>query len=351
MADNFYIVDVFAIEKYTGNQLAVVLNAGDFSSEQMLKIACEMNYSETTFVLSDKEKNGGYDVRIFTPNEELPFAGHPTLGTAFIIGREIIKKPLEQIKLNLKVGQIPVTFEDDDVLRMKQKPPVFGSILDASMLADVLNVAIDDIDTRFPIQEVSTGIPCVIVSLKSLQALQNARVNQEKYFKLIEKLNRDFVSESDDRRRNSAFRQGRGHFFDRGTLSTKKLSSDTALEQNNERIADSDTKSRLKAKAILIFCPETINKQNHLQVRLFADYYGVPEDPATGSANGCLAGYLAKYNYFNGNLLSEEDLRVEQGYQINRPSLLRLRAKEITGEIEINVGGKVIMVAEGKLVQ
>ncbi len=294
MADNFYIVDVFAVEKYTGNQLAVVLNAGDFSSEQMLKIACEMNYSETTFVLSDKEKNGGYDVRIFTPNEELPFAGHPTLGTAFIIGREIIKKPLEQIKLNLKVGQIPVTFEDDDVLRMKQKPPVFGSILDASMLADVLNVAIDDIDTRFPIQEVSTGIPCVIVSLKSLQALQNARVNQEKYFKLIEKL---------------------------------------------------------EAKAILIFCPETINKQNHLQVRLFADYYGVPEDPATGSANGCLAGYLAKYNYFNGNLLSEEDLRVEQGYQINRPSLLRLRAKEITGEIEINVGGKVIMVAEGKLVQ
>ena len=94
--ETFYIVDVFAESKYSGNQLAIVTNAGSLSDEQMQRIAKEMNYSETTFILSDKERNGGYDVRIFTPAAEVPFAGHPTLGTAFIIRQEIIGKPVEQ---------------------------------------------------------------------------------------------------------------------------------------------------------------------------------------------------------------------------------------------------------------
>ena len=85
----FYIVDVFAEEKYAGNQLAVVRGAGDLSDGEMQRIAAEMNYSETTFILSDEERDGGYDVRIFTPREEIPFAGHPTLGTAYVIAREI----------------------------------------------------------------------------------------------------------------------------------------------------------------------------------------------------------------------------------------------------------------------
>lgn len=108
---NFYIVDVFAVGKYTGNQLAVFTGdeVAKLSDIDMQRIAKEMNYSETTFIPSNEMKNGGYDVRIFTPEQELPFAGHPTLGTAFILQQEIIKNQVETVILNLKVGQIPVT--------------------------------------------------------------------------------------------------------------------------------------------------------------------------------------------------------------------------------------------------
>ena len=100
----FYIVDVFAEKKYVGNQLAVFRDISHLTTEEMQVIAKEMNYAETTFILSEQEKNGGYDVRIFTPEEEVPFAGHPTLGTSFIIQQKIIKKQVDQLILNLKIG-------------------------------------------------------------------------------------------------------------------------------------------------------------------------------------------------------------------------------------------------------
>jgi trans-2,3-dihydro-3-hydroxyanthranilate isomerase len=121
----YYIVDVFAEERYKGNQLAVFCHVGDLSSEEMQKIAKETNYSETTFILSDETRDRGYDVRIFTPNEEVPFAGHPTLGTAFIIRNEIMEVKKDQLTLNLKVGDIPVTFDDTGTIWMKQKEPTF----------------------------------------------------------------------------------------------------------------------------------------------------------------------------------------------------------------------------------
>lgn len=287
----FYIVDVFAIEKYTGNQLAVVLNSGGLTPGEMQNIASEFNFSETTFITS-QEIDGSFNVRIFTPNEEVPFAGHPTLGTAYVIQQEIIKKPIQQLLLNFKIGQIPVTFSSDDTLYMKQKEPEFGKIFKASEIARVLGINADEIDNRFPVQEISTGLPCIIVPIKNLQTLNKCTVDKEKYFKFIESLD---------------------------------------------------------AKAILVFCPETIHEENNFNVRFFADYYGVSEDPATGSANGCLAGYLVRHNYFSGKLLVEDDLRIEQGYKINRPSLLLLRACEADAKIKILVGGKVIMVAKGGL--
>jgi hypothetical protein len=124
----FYIVDVFAEEKYAGNQLAVVRGGFDLADEALEKIALEMNYSEITFVLSDEEVDGGYDVRIFTPGGEVPFAGHPTLGTAYVIRLEILAEPADRVTLNLKAGRIPVTF--GEVLWMRQLPPTFGSKLD-----------------------------------------------------------------------------------------------------------------------------------------------------------------------------------------------------------------------------
>ncbi|MHC4584806.1 MAG: PhzF family phenazine biosynthesis protein, partial [Planctomycetota bacterium] len=102
-----------------------------------------------------------------------------------------------------------------------------------------------------------------------------------------------------------------------------------------------------QAKAILVFCPETYSQENDLNVRVFVDYYGIPEDPATGSGNGCLAGYLVKHRYFGKDQI---DIRAEQGYEIARPSLIYLRAKNKEGKINISVGGKVVTVAKGELI-
>lgn len=290
----FYIVDVFAEEKFAGNQLAVVRDAAGLSDGQMQNITKEMNYSETTFILSDDQKDGGYDVRIFTPAREVPFAGHPTLGTAYIIQQEIIKEPIEKIILNLKVGQIPVTFnytgKEKDALRMKQIEPTFGQIIEPEPISEMLSIDANDIDERFPVHEVSTGMYFIIVPLKTLDAVKRAKVVKDKYFKLIE--------------------------------------------------------NRL-AKAVLVFCPETYSKENDLNVRVFVDYFGIPEDPATGSGNGCLAGYLVKHRYFGKYQI---DIRVEQGYEIARPSLLYLRAENKEGQIDIFVGGKVVTIARGELV-
>jgi len=289
----FYTLDVFAEEKYAGNQLAV-FRAGDIPDALMQKIAREMNYSETTFIVREETRNGGYDVRIFTPEKEVPFAGHPTLGTAYVIQREIVREPVEKVILNLKVGRIPVTFEYSGAevsrLWMKQNRPVFGRIFDALQVSLALNLDMGDLDDRFPIQEVSTGLPFIMVPLKNLDALKRAHVSRDRYFDLIR---------------------------------------------------DTD------AKAIFVFCPESHSGKNDSSARLFADYYGVPEDPATGSANGCLAGYAVKYRYWGEGRIEK---RVEQGYEIGRPSLLYLRAEEIAGGIDVNVGGSVLMVAKGEFV-
>ncbi len=293
-AHAFVIVDVFAEKKYAGNQLAVFKDARDISDEEMKLFAKEMNFSETTFILSDKEHKGGYDVRIFTPAEEIPFAGHPTLGTAFVIQQEIIRRPVEKVILNLRIGQIPVALSfskgEVDDLWMEQKHPEFGKEIDKDIIARSLNIEAADIDERFPVQEVSTGLPFMIVPLKSLEIVKKARVNRDVFFQLI---------------------------------------------------AD------IEAKAPLIFCPETYNPKNDLNCRVFVDYYNIPEDPATGSANGCLAGYLVKHRYFGRARIN---VKVEQGYEIGRPSLLYLKAEENAKTIDVLVGGKVFKIATGEFV-
>ncbi len=290
----FYLVDVFAEEKFSGNQLAVFRCAKKLSDDQMQRIAKEMNYSETSFILSDEKQNGGYDVRIFTPETEVNFAGHPTLGTAFVIQHEIIKEPVNEVVLNLKAGKIPVYFkftgEKSNNLWMKQLPPIFGDKFDAELLSKILGIDMSDINASFPIQDVSTGLPVVIVPLKTLDAMKKARINRDKYFEFIK---------------------------------------------------------NIEAKTILVFCPETYNVAHDLNVRFFADQYGIPEDPATGSANGCLAAYLVKHRYFGSNRIN---IQVEQGYEIGRPSLLFLKSEEKKQELSVYVGGKVEMICKGQLV-
>ena len=180
----FYIVDVFAQEKYAGNQLAVFRGAGHLPDATLQKIAAEMNYSETTFVLSDEKRDGGYDVRIFTPREEVPFAGHPTLGTAYVIQREIISRPVDRLTLSFVAGRIPVVL--GEVLWMEQLSPVFGEPLDPTLISRVLGLSEDELDGRYPVQEVSTGLPAIIVPVNDLAALKRCRVDRGRYFGLVE---------------------------------------------------------------------------------------------------------------------------------------------------------------------
>jgi trans-2,3-dihydro-3-hydroxyanthranilate isomerase len=195
-----------------------------------------------------------------------------------------------------------VTFHADEgqagILWMQQIAPTFGEVIDVEIIASILGLSVDDFDSRFPIQEVSTGLPFIIAPIKTLESLQRISVHSDSYFA--------FVSER-------------------------------------------------WAQAILVFCPESHEGKEigrtglhpRLSARMFAEFLGVQEDPATGSANGCLAGYLAKHRYFGEPQI---DVQVEQGYEIKRPSLLYLKAEEQDGNIDVFVGGKVVSIAQGVLV-
>ena len=284
----FFMTDVFAERPLEGNQLATFFDFGKLDGRQMQRIARETNLSETTFITSRTERMGGYDVRIFTPNEEIPFAGHPTLGTAHIIREKLIKKKVENVVLNLKVGQIPVSFTNGSKLAwMRQKAPEFGRTFDPKEAAAILGLERNDIDDRWPVEEVSTGLPFIIIPLRSLQALKRIRVDVAALRSLITG----------------------------GTASIP-----------------------------LAFSPGGQEEGQAFSVRVFPVLEGISEDPATGSGNGCLAAYMVKNSY--GGSPSVE-AKIGQGYEIGRPSTLYLKADSTDREIIVNVGGKISEVASG----
>jgi trans-2,3-dihydro-3-hydroxyanthranilate isomerase len=283
------MVDVFAEEKLEGNQLAVIIDEG-LSMDKMQQIAKEFNFSETAFITSVDKENHIYGVRIFTPESELPFAGHPTLGTAYIIQQVIIGESVEEIILVMKAGEVPVKFtytkSVPDLLWMKQMEPIFGKKHDPKPFTEILGLKTEEIDSEYPIQEVSTGLPFFIIPLRTRKAVSKT------------------------------------------TLDVDKLKAYT---------------EKTDAKWPLVFCKNPENPGNHLKARVITTF---TEDPATGSANGCLAAYLVKHRYFDSLRI---DIRVEQGAEVGRPSILYLRADEKPDGIIVHVGGKVTMVAKGKL--
>ncbi len=287
----FYIVDVFAETRYSGNQLAVFRHAAHLTSQQMQALAREMNFSETTFILDESPTAGAFPVRIFTPLTEIPFAGHPTLGTAFVLQQTVLQTPVPQVTLALPVGPIPVAFEYEAEtprrLWMRQNPPEFGEVVDRELVARALGLALDEVGEPPP-QVVSTGLPFIIAPLPHETALRKARLTSEP-----------------------------------------------------------ELLARLPVQAFLLFCRQPLSPENHLRVRVFAHQYGVPEDPATGSANGCLAAYLVRYSVLGDE---EIDIRVEQGHEVGRPSLLFLRAARRGEMITVEVGGKVVPIAAGELI-
>ena len=289
----FHIVDVFAEAPYQGNQLAVVLDADDFNENEMQRIALEMNYAETTFVNSKRQPDGGYSTRIFTPAQELPFAGHPTLGTAWVIRHFIETNSPPVIELNLGVGRVTVDFTTSDDGRdypWFTSPSVkLGRTIEPDRIASALNLPIDEIETKAPVQELDAGIVIICVPLVSLDALKRAYLDLQAFAPLKDEGFLPFVH---------------------------------------------------------LFCTETLGPDNDLCARFFFDAHGVREDSATGSATACLGAYLLRHNYLSKTDFS---IQIEQGYEINRPSLLFLKAREENGAQEIFVGGNVIETMRGEL--
>lgn len=282
----FFILDVFAHQPYAGNPLGVFLDYGTLSVQEMQKIARELNFSETTFITSHQKVDGGYPVRIFTPASEIPFAGHPTIGTAYVLHRYLSSDFSGQLLLNFPVGQIPVSYLNNEYW-MTQQQPVFGASFSGNNLAGVLGLSENDFMNDLPIIEVSTGLPFIVVPLKSLEALEKTRILQEEY----------------------------------------------------NRFAASTT-----AKGIMVFCEEGHEIHQQAAVRVFVPQLGIPEDPATGSAAGCLAAYLLKFHPHYRTGLS---LTLGQGYEMGRPSEIKIQAKFEGSSYQLRVGGKVKEIAQG----
>ena len=286
----FVQYDVFTSHPLEGNPLAVYPDARGLSDHQMQAIAREMNLSETTFVFPRDaaiEQERGVRVRIFTVEEELPFAGHPTLGTAFFLRGNT---QASEIKLELKVGTIPVRFEDapgkPPFGEMTQVDPVFGEIHDRRRIAEVTGIPLDDIDSELPVQTVSTGVPFTILPLSSLEAIGRLRIDQDRSAK--------YLGESG------------GKFF---------------------------------------FCVtrETVDPSARLHTRMLT-YAG--EDPATGSASGCAAAWIVR----NGIAQPDEQVLIEQGMEMKRPSRIFVRASQRNDRVvNVRVGGNVVEVLRGEI--
>lgn len=284
-------MDVFTSQRLQGNQLVVFTDARGLTDAEMQDLARETNLQETTFVFprdAATERRDGVKVRIFNPSGELPFAGHPTLGTSNVLRMRDPTHP-STILLDLKAGKIPVAFRDDSLGafgEMTQLDPVFGKTHDQTQVAHVIGLSPDDLNSDLPIQTVSTGLAFVVVPIRTLKALQSLHLDFDK---------------------NDAYLQAAGE----NALDFHFVTRDT-----------SDARVRLRQRNI--------------------DRFG--EDPATGSASGCAAAWMVKY----GVAKPDELVLLRQGVEANRPSEISVRASKDGDRVHnIRVGGYAVEVMEG----
>jgi trans-2,3-dihydro-3-hydroxyanthranilate isomerase len=297
----FVQVDVFTETPFCGNPLAVILEGQGLTGEQMQALAREMNLSETTFVLPSTDAAAHARIRIFTPQLELPFAGHPVLGTSYVLVTEGLIPPRQgsfEIGLELGIGVLPVEIACTDgvvtQVTMTQQAPQFLAVLptaDVKMLADGLGLDPQDIlATGLPAQLVSTGIPQLMVPVRSLAAVQAIKLEL-------------------------------GHLH-------------TICQ-------------RYETHSIYAFTRETVTPSADVHSRLFAPLAGVLEDPATGSASGALGAYLVQHRVVGGDA-PVVHLENEQGYELRRPSRIFIEvARAGTTISRVRVGGRVVKVLDG----
>jgi len=306
----FVQVDVFTDRVFGGNPLAVFPDAEGLSDQEMQQLALEMNLSETTFVLPPEAEGADFKVRIFTPAAELPFAGHPVVGTHWVLadlGRVELQEPVTKVTFELGVGVLPadlhVSGQEVQRVVMMQGSPTFHAVLeDVSQLAAGLSVDAESmLSSGLPVQVVSTGVPQMIVPMWDLNHVQSLNISN----------------------------------FNIAALNSACMAVGT--------------------DCIHIFSPETESEEATVHVRMFAPVLGVPEDPATGSSNGAMGAYLVHYAQ------SHESLRQaivpgdpttyivsEQGIEMGRPSILHIEVDSFDGQVsQVRVGGQVVAVAEG----
>jgi trans-2,3-dihydro-3-hydroxyanthranilate isomerase len=290
--------DVFSSKPLEGNSLAVFFDGRELSDAQMQSVAKEMNLSETTFICprdAGTERERGVRVRIFTVQEELPFAGHPTLGTAFALRGDSGAK---EIVLELNVGKVPVRFDDGSGQaafgEMTQIDPVFGMQHDREAVARATGLRVEDFDPSVPIETVSTGLPYMVTPLRSLEVIQKLRVDLQRAAEYLEKTGGKFV-----------------YFVARETV---------------------DPAARLHARMLF--------------------YNG--EDPATGSAAGCAAAWMVAHGVAD----PDERMLIEQGIEMQQPSRIFVCAafqenpENHVGDnriVNVRVGGNAIEVMRGEV--
>lgn len=292
----YYICDVFTTKRFSGNQLAVFPKADGLTDKQMQHIAREFNFSETTFVFSS-EKENTRQVRIFTPSTEVPFAGHPNIGTAFVlasIGEIEEFEESTEITFEEKAGLVSIILRkrDNEGLWCELKAPErlsIGNTVSVKLMAATLSLRESEIvtDTHFP-QVASVGLPFLIVQLRDRSALERAKVNIH------------------------------------------------SLEKIAEQGVTPDVYVYIKS-----------NDEFDIRARMFAPFDGVPEDPATGSANCALVALLA---HNDDSIFDAMEWRISQGLEMGRPSILNARIEKKEGkETFVFIGGSSVMVSKGTL--
>jgi trans-2,3-dihydro-3-hydroxyanthranilate isomerase len=295
---HYHLVDVFTDRAFGGNPLAVVTNGRGVSGETMQAIAKEFNLSETTFVLPPDDSRHDWRVRIFTPGSELPMAGHPTVGTTFVLAREhMIPRGERESKIVLEegVGPVPVRVEfengEPSFAEMSQPLPTFGPKLDdRQAFAAMLSLGESDIEPDLPCQIVSCGVPFLYVPLRSLDAARRARPRVD----LIE-------------------RASEAHGI---------------------------------PPEVFVFTREVEGAGSTVHSRMFAPGLGITEDPATGAASGPLGCYLVRYGLVPADPLAE--IVSEQGIEMGRPSYVKIRIEREGDDITaVRVGGQCHFMGEG----
>jgi len=282
--------DVFSSRPLEGNSLAVFADGRGLTDAEMQSLAREMNLSETTFILprdAATEREKGIRVRIFTVQEELPFAGHPTLGTAFALRGQTGAK---QIVLELNVGKVPVSFEDSNgppaFGEMTQIDPTFGAEHEREAVARATGLCVQDFDDSLPIQTVSTGVPFTVTPLKSLGIIGHLQVDLNRAAQYLA--------------------QTAGKFF-------------------------------------YFVTRETVDRNARLHARMLF-YNG--EDPATGSAAGCTAAWMVAHNVAK----PDERVLIEQGVEMHRPSRIFVLASRSNNRVvNVRVGGNSVEIMRGEV--